>query len=341
VIEECYLGLWEAHRRYGPDPLKSAENPSFREWCERLFGKGISRHFMIPYNQKLWRTSVNDMTPDWCGQFVPQPKLDEVLAGALSDQTKAYGYNATFLYPKRGGIQALAQSFAKGLPGIRTGVSVASVLWREKKIRLDTGEEVPYARLVSTMPLAELLKRLEPFPEELRKPSERLRWTSILDINVGVRRPKISDKSWIYFPENKFVFYRVGFPMNFTPHAVPRGCSSMYVEVSYRPGTLPATPAERASLFRRVREGLIAARVLKRSDTFPVVSFLPIKYAYVVYDFHRSAALARIFSWLDKKASASSIGRYGAWKYSFMEEAILDGKRTAEGITERLRGLHR
>jgi hypothetical protein len=31
-----------------------------------------------------------------------------------------------------------------------------------------------------------------------------------------------------------------------------------------------------------------------------------------------------------------SIGRYGGWKYSFMEETILDGKRCAErllGIT--------
>lgn len=329
VVRECVDGVREARRIFGVRPLEGAGPLNFKEWCGRLFGDGISRHFMIPYNEKLWGVPATAMTPDWCGSFVPVPTLAEVEAGARRLHRKRFGYNTTFLYPRRGGIQALAEAFAEKIPPLRLGESLAAVDWVHRRVMFASGESVPYRRLVSTLPLPELLKRLDPFPEELKDPLNRLRWTTVLCVNVGVARPHISKASWIYFPEKKFPFYRVGFPMNFTPHVVPRGCSSMYVEVSTRPGADPSTDAGREKLFGDIRRGLIDAGILQPSDTFPVVHFAPIRYAYVIYDEHRTAALGAIFDWLQRKAGAVSIGRYGGWKYSFMEEAILDGRRAA------------
>ncbi len=332
IVDECYLGLWEARRKYGDDPLRTNHRLTFAEWSERLFGKGISEHFMFPYNRKLWTVPPDTLTPDWCGQFVPQPRLQDVLVGAVTDRSTAFGYNVSFLYPHRGGIQVLSEAFAQKIGNVRLGCSLEKLLWQEKKAVLSSGEMLPYAHLVSTIPLPELLKRLSPFPRELGEAAGQLRWTSVLCVNLGVNRRNISDKSWIYFPEDKFPFYRVGFPMNFSPQTVPDGCSSMYVEISSPPEKMPASPNSRNALLRRIREGLIACNVLKRSDTFPVVSYLPIPYAYVIYDQRRRSALETIQPWLRARANTHSIGRYGAWKYSFMEEAILDGKELAETL---------
>lgn len=332
VKRECVEGVRRVRSLYGTNPLENAGPMSFRQWCHRLFGPGISKHFMIPYNEKLWKTSADVMIPDWCGSFVPVPTLAEVEAGARGRQRKRFGYNTTFLYPRRGGIQVLAEALARDVRDLRLGVSLESVQWRRRRARLSNGDEVAYHRLVSTLPLPELLRRLDPFPEELRAPLDQLRWTTVMCINVGVARPKISQASWIYFPERRYPFYRVGFPMNFTPHVVPRGCSSMYVEVSYVPGTEPRSPEDQRRLFRRVRSGLEAAGILRRSDRLPVVQFVPLKYAYVVYDAHRAGALNKIFGWLRSRAGALSIGRYGGWKYSFMEEALLDGRAAAREI---------
>lgn len=330
VVRDCIDGVRSARARYGDRPFaQGSPSPNFKEWSLRLFGKGISRHFMIPYNEKLWGVPSDSMTPDWCGNFVPVPTLAEVEAGAHRPHRKRFGYNTTFLYPRQGGIQVLAEAFAKKIPDLRLGVSLESVDWKRRRVRLSSGETVSYRHLISTLPLPELLRRLDPFPKELVNPLAQLKWTTVLCVNIGVARPKISKASWIYFPEKKFPFYRVGFPMNFTPHVVPRGCSSMYVEVSCRPGAEPSTDAQRESLFRQIRRGLLAAGILKTDDTFPVVHFAPIRYAYVIYDAHRAAALNIIFPWLKEKAGALSIGRYGAWKYSFMEEAILDGRAAA------------
>lgn len=323
VIQECYMGLLKAHqKKFTPRP-----NMPFKEWCLGLFGEGISKHFMFPYNEKLWTVPATEMTADWCGQFVPRPKLEDVLAGSLSDQEKAYGYNTSFLYPKKGGIQVLAQAMVKNKSRVQLGESLERIDWKAKKASFSSGREESYCDLVSCLPLIELLKRLDPLPQELLAAYKKLKWASMLCVNVGVKRAKISEKSWIYFPEKKFPFYRVGFPMNFTPYVVPQGCSSMYVEVAHQ----PHQKLDQDKVFKEVHKGLIDAGILKESDELPVVRFLDIHYAYVIYDKHRDASLEKIFNWL-KKNSISSIGRYGAWKYSFMEEAILDGKACAESL---------
>jgi protoporphyrinogen oxidase len=336
VIEKCYAGLWTARRRFGPDALEGGTSLPFLDWCERTFGRGITEHFMAPYNRKLWGTPLETLTADWTGPFVPRPRLEDALAGALEDNQTAYGYNASFFYPKRGGIQSLSRALAAGLPDLRLGVSVEKVFWQDRRVKLSSGDVLSYSYMVSCLPLPELIRRLDPFPAELREPLSRLRWTSVLCLNLGVRRPGISDASWIYFPEEDFIFYRVGFPSNFSPHAAPSGCSSMYVEVSHKPGEGYESPARRSALLKKVRAGLEKAGILRRSDELPVVQFLPIPYAYVLYDGARASSVDTLLEWLREKAHGSSIGRYGAWKYSFMEEAILDGKKTAGDLLRHL-----
>ena len=50
--------------------------------------------------------------------------------------------------------------------------------------------------------------------------------------------------------------------------------------------------------------------------------------AYVIYDFHYHESHAEIHEWL-RSRGVFSIGRYGDWNYSSMEDALIDGRRTA------------
>ena len=331
VVSECVEGFKEAIEKYSDPALRSTSLP-FDTWSLRTFGRGIHKHFMKPYNEKLWQTNLNAMTAEWCGMFVPQPNVEDVVAGSKERPQKAFGYNATFLYPKKGGIQVLAQALAKGL-NVQLNTAAREILWREKSVRLSDGKTADYDSLISTLPLAELLKRMPHLPPEIERLKKHLLWTSVLCVNLGVERAKISDRSWIYFPEKKFPFYRVGFPMNFTPHVVPKGCSSMYVEVGYPPEKTP--DFKNPKFLKRVRSGLEEAKILKKSDKILVTNFIPIRYAYVLYTPERKAQMETIVKFLNTH-SIHSIGRYGAWKYSFMEEAILDGKTTAELIENNL-----
>ncbi|MCB4755706.1 MAG: FAD-dependent oxidoreductase [Elusimicrobia bacterium] len=335
IVDECLLGFLRAflHRRQNR-PL-SAET-DFREWCLRIFGEGISKHFMIPYNEKLFQTPATRMIADWCGPFVPMPKLEDVTGGAVSNRDKAFGYNPTFLYPKKGGVQALPLALAKNIKNIAPNSPVVKLDWKKKGATLATGKTVSYRHLVNTIPLPELLHLMAPLPPDILNAKKQLRWASILCLNVGVNRPHISEKSWIYFPEKKYPYYRVGFSMNFSSQVAPPKNSSMYIEIPWRRienGEYPTC----SSLLEDVRRALVDCRILKKGDDLPAVQYLPIPYAYIIPDRNRPTALATIFSFLEKNG-IQSIGRYGAWKYSFMEEAILDGKNAAEKISRHTQG---
>jgi protoporphyrinogen oxidase len=79
---------------------------NFEEWINRHFGRGIARHFMTPYNTKLWGVPPREMSADWVRPFVPTMSVSQVLQ-SLNRRTSNPGYNSSFLYPQRGGIQEL------------------------------------------------------------------------------------------------------------------------------------------------------------------------------------------------------------------------------------------
>ncbi len=85
-----------------------------------------------------------------------------------------------------------------------------------------------------TLPLPSLIQMLQPLPE-IKRAGESLRYISVYDVNIGVKRPNISWMCTGFTFQNRNIFYRVGFPMNFSSAVVPVGCSSMYVEVAVLP----------------------------------------------------------------------------------------------------------
>ncbi len=328
VVAECVAGFLQNQRR----PRKLSKSPSFGEWVDKTFGPGIERHFMKPYNEKLWRTPLHDMTTEWQGRFLPSPKPEEVLYGALTDQKKFFGYNAFFRYPKKGGIQALPDALASRIDerALQLNCRATRIDTREKIAVIEGLGEVRYERLVNTMPLNEFLDISSPLPPAVQAARRRLRWVTVYNLNLGVDRAGISDKHWIYFPEKKFPFYRVGFPANFSRSLGPRGTSSMYIEISRNPGRKVDLNALRKASIQGLRE----CGVLKRSDRIAAALWIPIECAYVVYDRARTSSVETIMKGLEKRG-IRSIGRWGGWKYSFMEETILDGKRCAERLLGR------
>lgn len=342
VVEDCVVGLLKTvHGRAAvPKPFPGERVPllPFKEWSLGIFGAGISKHFMFPYNAKLWQVPLarlNHLNAEEQSRFTPKPAPDEVLYGALTDQRKGFGYNAHFRYPIRGGMQALPDALAARVGDrVLLGRRVLRVHLRDKVAEIEGLGEIRYERLVNTLPLPAFLDIAEPLPEGVRRARRLLLWNSVYNLNLGVARPNVSDKHWIYFPEPRYPFYRVGFSSNFSMDLAPRGASALYVEVSRR----PERRVDLEGLERRVLGGLRSCGILRSSDRLLTRQWIVIPCAYVLCDFAHAGAKETIFRFLRRKdIGAYSIGRYGGWKYSFMEETILDGKRCAE----RLLGLSR
>lgn len=135
------------------------------------------------------------------------------------------------------------------------------------------------------------------------------------------------DQHWVYFPETTYPFYRVGFPTNFSFGVAPQGTSSLSVEIAH----LPKDTIDPEEMLRVVRSGLIECGILRQSDRIVSRSFLDIPYAYVTFDFHRQKALPLIQHYL-RNQDIFSVGRYGAWKYSLMGQALMAGIEAAREV---------
>ncbi|HEX9743259.1 MAG TPA: FAD-dependent oxidoreductase [Nitrospiraceae bacterium] len=325
VVRECLMGFI-ATLTAAPSGLKPEER-SFKRWILESLGEGFAKHFMVPFNEKLWQVSLEELTSDWVSWLVPKPSLTDVINGALGIKDKAFGYNPSFLYPAQGGISALPNAFLGGVKDIVYGSELVEVDSGRRRAVFHDGRTEQYDRLVSTVPVPELVRRCTDLPKAIREAAEGLRCVSIYNINLGVARERISDKHWIYFPEHEYPFYRAGFPMNFSPALGRPGCSSLYVEISHQPDiVLP--PAE---VIAQVRAGMERAGIFRRDDEIVVADVKDIRYAYVLFDRHRARALPAILAELEARG-IHSIGRYGRWEHTSMEDAIAQGKQVAEKL---------
>jgi len=324
IVKDCLLGFIQTLLDSDKKDLNNYES-----WINGTFGRGIAEHFMIPYNKKLWLCDLKELTTDWVSEYIPKPKLEAVLDGALGIKTHPMGYNAYFYYPKIGAIQSLVDGFLSSVKNLKTGTEVTRIDVENRLLHTSNGEELEYDHLISSIPLRNLIDLITPKPSTLEDLKNKLDYVSVFNINLGVARERISPYHWIYFPEEEFVFYRCGFPTNFSEHIAPEKTSSIYVEISFRGGD----KFNENLVFSKTLDGLAECGILKSGSEIIHKSTRLIEIAYVKYTHARKDTLSKIFDFLSK-SRISTIGRFGAWEYSAMEEAIIWGKNTAESLSD-------
>jgi len=316
VAYECLLGFVQAHFA---DTKRAPEN--FEQFCLTHFGAGISRHFMLPYNSRLWGVPPSEITTAWCERFVPLPRLEDVLAGAVGANGAELGYNTRFLYPRRG-IGELARALERQVHALQVNTEPRRIRARAREIVFD-GEIVRYDALVSSAPLPALLGLFEELPAAVSAARARLRATHLYYLDVALAREALTDFQWAYVPEPKYPFYRVGCYTRFSEALAPAGKSSLYVELADRnPGALDA-------ILPDVVRGLCEMRVIASPTDVAFARLRRLDTAYVIYDQHRDDALAAIEPFLEAERVIST-GRYGGWNYSSMEDALEFGRAAAE-----------
>lgn len=322
IIRECIDGVINR---------KTTEPKNFEEWIYGTFGDGIAKHYMIPYNRKIWKYDLSKMNIDWIRGRVPSPSVDEMRKGAAGTLGKDYGPNAEFMYPKHGGIGALARRLSRDLY-ISRGSEVVEVRPSRTGVRVKyrkEGEikETASERIISSIPLPELVRVLHDPPEEVSKAARSLIYNSLVCVNIGVKRPDISDKHWLYFPEEKFVFNRISFPPNFSEHTTPRGRSSILVEVTQREAGI-----DPERIRDRVIEDLKKTDIITEVDEIEVCDTSSHKYAYVIYDLDHGKNVGIVHDYLER-VNIIPIGRFGEWEYLNMDKTIISGKEAASRVS--------
>lgn len=323
VIEECILTAIDAK-----------ENPkdyhNFHEWIENILGKGVAKHYMIPYNEKIWKYDLRKMDPKFVAGRVPSPNIKEMIKGALGTQDKAFGPNASFSYPIIGGIGAIPNAFLPYIKNLKYNTEVVNIKPKQNAVNIIVNEDnrqkmYEFDKVFSSIPLPELMKIMENVPEDVQKACSNLVYNSLLFAAIGVDRKSISDKHWLYFPEKDYIFHRLSFPMNLSEKTTPPNKSSIVVEVTYPKHE--SIDVEKTK--ELIRSGLIKANILNEKDHLEIFHTGTIKYAYVIYDLDHQKNVSKIHEYLISN-NIIPVGRFAQWEYINMDKTISMAKTQVE-----------
>jgi UDP-galactopyranose mutase len=318
ILKECLLGFISVSQN---SRSKRAKGKNFLDWIGHTFGAGIAKHFMVPYNTKFWTLPPEYITCEWIDEFIPVPSLNQVLEGTVHDSTRGFGYNTEFWYPKTGGISQLALAFAGQIGAVYTNSKVTEINLAAKEINFSSGETREFDYLISTIALPQMRHLVKGLPSDICAAFNKLRWNSIFNMNLGIEGREASRRHWVYFPEKELVFFRVGFPHNFSSSVAPVEKSSLYVEVSYSKGA----PIDKSTIAMRIKEDLKKTGILSGDKNIRVEDVNDIHYGYPIYDREYKPAREKAIKFLSRH-NIIPCGRYGSWRYMSIEDSILDGR---------------
>ncbi len=344
---ECMSGLIAAQNGKGTVG-SPADAANFGQFIDAVFGEGIAKHFMRPYNFKVWAHQPEEMNKSWIGERVAVIDVERALKNIMLGQDDfGWGPNNQFKFPLRGGTGEFYRRFGPHLgldPAsptsagghIRLNKRVESIDADRKILFFADGTTARFDTLISAIPLDTLCRGVlvGDVPAEIRHAAGRLLHSSGYMVGLGLKaRPETpadtrgvgctpSTKSWMYFPEDNCPFYRATYLSNYSPHMTPDKDRfwSLLCEVSESaqkptPGDFGKNPD---AVINDVIRGCEEAGLLNKdgSDRDRIVSrwCYYADYSYPTPSVDRDDVLAEIIPWLEAR-SIYSRGRFGMWKY--------------------------
>lgn len=287
-------------------------------WLEANFGKTLCELFFFPFHQLYTAGLYKKIAPQ--DQFKTPIDKRLILIGS-KEKTPSVGYNNTFIYPKKG-LDDLMWRMA-GRSQVYYDKKVIRIDLKRKKVAFVDGSSVVYDKIVSTLPLDKMIRMTgielasEPFP-----------YTSVLVVNIGaIKGEKCPAYHWIYTPESKSGFHRIGFYSNVDDSFLPlsarrkRDKVSIYVEKTYQQGKKPDSEETRT-----VCNGII--QELQDWGFIKGLEVLDSTWVEAAYTWQypgsnwREEALKLL-----EANQIYQIGRYGRWRFQGIAESIKDGMR--------------
>lgn len=295
---------------------ESANYDSFKAMLYGKFGKSIAEMFLIPYNEKLYACDLNNLDVNAMGRFFPYAEKEEIVLNFLNKATNYY--NATFTYPKNGAfeyIKALLKNIDQSKIAYKEEIRAIDI---NNKTVTTNKRTIPYSRLISTMPFPKLL---EACAIPYHKPWYS--WNKVLVFNLGFdKKGRDTTNHWVYFPEKKYCFYRVGYYDNI----IYSDRMSLYVELGFHhTAEIDVERCKEQVLADLVKAGIVDGQQLV---AYHSVVMDP-AYVHINVDADRDKN--------EKKAAMESqglfsIGRYGDWKYCSIEDNIVEARDLARRI---------
>lgn len=322
---------------------KKAE--TFDEWITQRFGAKLFNIFFKTYTEKVWGIPTTEIGAEWAAQRIKSLSLTKAVINAFfpkSKKAKATSLIDQFNYP-RYGPGMMYESMAniikeKGGEIIkkanvtqirRDGNHITGIVYKDehgnKKDMLGT-------HYISTIPLPELIKKLEPkVSDDLLKSIEFLQFRAFIAVCLIIDRADLFPDNWIYIHSPEVEVGRIQNFKNWNPDMVPdHAKTSLGMEYfCFEGDKLWKTPdKELIGLASKELEKIGLGKVSEVIDGFVIRQ----KDTYPIYRIGYKDQLQKIYDYIKTFDNLQIIGRGGTFRYNNMDHSIISGIYAARNI---------
>ena len=312
---------------------------SYRDILLGAFGETLCELFFFPYNRKMWKRPLQQITAAPSLWNLHRPSLDEVIKGARPDSVVTPPYNSRAFYPRPPrnsplrGMEVISAGMAGQLEDLRIGHDIQRIHLREQclTVRTDSGEQrIGWTQnLICTLPLPRAIALCDEVPASLRDACGSMQHNLVVSVGLNIRGPRPSLGHWRYYPDERLPFTRLIFLHEFDPEMAPADGWPLLAEVPI-PSTSPFTHAK---ICQQVVEAVTRCGVLNNGCKVEAAHVLIADPAYVCFTDESIAATEAALVFL-RERNIEPLGRYGRWQYLSMAQVIESGLQLAERLID-------
>ncbi len=289
---------------------------TMEEWMAQSFGQTLCDLFFNPFHDLYTAGLYKTIAPQ--DAYKSPVSLSHVIQGAFDD-APSVGYNVTFVYPAEG-LNTLAQRMASACD-IRYGKRIVEIDTKNREVAFADGTSADYNALLSTLPLNTVLQMTGIKPEAQADPH-----TAVLVLNIGARRgERCPHDHWLYNPDAKSGFHRVGFYSNVDRSFMPKSARqdnnavSIYVERAYRSDVKPTAQEVQQYADAVVRELQEWGYITEAEVVDP--TWIDVAYTWS----NPNSTWKKEALQLLEEQGIYQIGRYGRWVFQGIADSVRDG----------------
>jgi protoporphyrinogen oxidase len=303
---DCLLGYMEAYLG-GRSQFQDFRH--LQDWIENGLGSGIAKHFMLPYNRKIWSCPLDQISMGLVKWKIDPAPVREVIESCFGRRTVGRTYQAKFQYPADGfgSIgRALAQPFQDR---IHLNSEIHALRRHNKRWLVRAGDQTfESERVISTIPLPHLLKLVRINGVHRSYPELKANHTLFLMLGLreGVQLRRFNNKHWIFFAGSE-VFYRLTTMHNFSRRFPPAIVAEF---------TLMSEPSKREVgmlASQAIRDMLRCGMLEQRSDV-ETTDYRYMPYTYPIPT-HGLPELKEELKERFAREGITLLGRAGEWEY--------------------------
>ena len=321
---------------FNNNPYEDYDASNMIQFFLKTFGEGITNTYLRPYNEKIWKYDPAFMNTSMVDR-IPKPTQEEIRRSAAGETIQGYLHQLYFSFPKNRGIQGVPEGFERRLSKdkchIITNAEVAKIFKKDSKFVINAGsKEYEAERLISTMPIHDLVRVYEGSTDEAKEKVGRLRYNSIIIAFVKIPYDLCGENFAYMIPDKNVIFHRIS-KMDFLgPEYHHSEDEATYmVEVTYRNNDYIDNLSQ-DELKGRIKEGLVTIGFAKDIADAEFIDITRYQYAYVIYDIEHTQNI----TWLREFFAREGItlnGRFGNFEYWNMDRILRESLELSKRLT--------